>query len=187
MKISKLNALLGRELGVTPYGDPVFKWEWSEDLFWPAYATGGMSEQVSPSGIVLMVREYKRDRMSHKLDHQWVITHWFPVEVLYQWNENFPGADYPSRGYRIHTDFSMRRDQLPDLAQTEWLIGQIKHQRSQTFTEATNEFEAARDRADKARESAMRAEIRDSFTALLNPIPGKRGGSVSFPDPQGAK
>lgn len=38
--IAELNELLGRELGRNQYGDPYFTWRWSEDLYWPAFATG---------------------------------------------------------------------------------------------------------------------------------------------------
>lgn len=38
--IQQLNDHLGRELGRNEYGKPYFTWRWSEDLFWPAFATG---------------------------------------------------------------------------------------------------------------------------------------------------
>lgn len=38
--VAELNELLGRELGRNEYGKPYFSWRWSEDLFWPAAATG---------------------------------------------------------------------------------------------------------------------------------------------------
>lgn len=38
--VAQLNELLGRELGRNEYGKPYFTWRWSEDLFWPAFATG---------------------------------------------------------------------------------------------------------------------------------------------------
>lgn len=38
--IAELNELLGRELGRNEYGKPYFSWRWSEDLTWPATATG---------------------------------------------------------------------------------------------------------------------------------------------------
>lgn len=37
---AELNELLGRELGRNEYGKPYFSWRWSEDLTWPATATG---------------------------------------------------------------------------------------------------------------------------------------------------
>lgn len=39
-QIAQLNEILGRELGRNQYGDPYFTWRWSEDLYWPAFATG---------------------------------------------------------------------------------------------------------------------------------------------------
>ena len=38
--VAELNELLGRELGRNEYGKPYFTWRWSEDLTWPAFATG---------------------------------------------------------------------------------------------------------------------------------------------------
>jgi hypothetical protein len=38
--IAELNELLGRELGRNEYGDPYYSWQWSDDMFWPSFATG---------------------------------------------------------------------------------------------------------------------------------------------------
>lgn len=178
--IAALNDLLGRELGRNPYNTPVYQWDFSEDLFWPSYATGQMVETKSPGGIILLQKEYRRDRMSHKLHHQWVITKWIPADSLPDWNRNFPGADYPAQGYRIHTNMSLERGRIPTLRDTERAIACVKEATSMSFLARMRDMEDEQDRTDRSKQNEMYDEVRDSFTAFLNPCPGKRGGFISF-------
>lgn len=88
-EIRRLNNLLGRELGRNHRSEPVFKWEWSDNLFWPLFRTGrtttvtkkmhvavigGGSEEVE---VTETVPEYRRDRQV-RLFATWYVTKWLP-------------------------------------------------------------------------------------------------------------
>lgn len=180
MTVPELNEILSRELHRNPYGAGIYAWEWSEDLYWPSYATGGRVEKRSPGGIVYFEKEYRRDRMTSKLRNQWVVTKWCAPETLGHWQVNFPGADYPHKGYRINTDWYNKPGIMPSHEDTIRLIWAIRKQTGMSATELNNEQDAERERGQKERDSVVEDEIRDSFTAFLND-PGKRSGHVSLP------
>lgn len=183
MTVTELNTILARELGCTPYSEGIFQWNFSEDLFWPAMFTGRTIEKTTPGGIIYMEREYKPTRMTNKRN-VWMVTRWFPPEALSNWLTNFPGADYPSRGYRVHTDYICKPGVLPAYDDTQTLIYLLRQQMDQTFTEATDMFDEADKKERAATSSQIADEVRDDFTAFLNVEPGKRGGSVSLPSLQ---
>lgn len=94
---AQLNELLGQELGRTPTGDSIYQWEWSENLFWPSFATGrttiaskvmnvpilgGGTEEVR---IEEVVPEYTRERQV-RLRDTWYLTKWLPaVALIWGW------------------------------------------------------------------------------------------------------
>ncbi len=193
MTIAQLNALLARSLGTNPYGEGVFQWAFSEDLFWPEFATGKMVPKSVAVPLIgggeewaeVMYPEYRKEPMAPNLDHQWVITVWMAPERLSQWQNMFPGAPYPSRGHRIHTNASLPSfpdgPREPNLEETERFIRLMQHQRSQTHYEVEHGIDAERVAADKAKQKEIEDEIRNEFPAFMNIEPGKRGGYVSFP------
>lgn len=189
MTVRELNEILGRELGRNPYGEPIYEWAFSEDLFWPAYATGGTTTKDVEATIIgggteivpMTIPEYKRDRMTHNLRHQWCVTKWFPPEELPEWNSRFPGADYPARGYRIHTNWYNAPNVLPTQEDTNCLVWAVRKQLGMNYVDLYNEMDAEMAKAEKAREAEVNDEVRDAFTAYLNLTPGKRGGSISMP------
>lgn len=93
--VTELNSILGQELGRNIYGDPYFSWHWSEDLFWPAFATGKQYATEVPIQIpivgsdetetvinIVNKPEYKRDRQTRKKD-TWFICKWLtPWELV---------------------------------------------------------------------------------------------------------
>lgn len=178
--IAELNNVLGLELGRNPYGEPVYQWDWSEDLFWPAYSTGETKERKTEGGLYVMERTYARKRMTDKYQHQWLVTKWFRPDQLTHWKQLFPDAPYPVRGYRVHTDFAMGKGKLPDREQTDWLIWQLKLQMGTNERQASQDYEDQQDKDRKSKSARIGDEIRDSFTAGLNPYPGKRGNFVSW-------
>lgn len=182
MTVPELNEILAREFHRTPRGDQgIYAWEWSEDLFWPAYATGGQVEKTTPSGIVYFEKEYRRDRMSHKLRDQWVVTKWCAPETLTRWQSQFPGAAYPAEGYRINTDWYNPQGVAPSEKDTTCLIWAIRKQSDLSVGQLREAMEAEHDRGEKSRDSALGDEIRESFPAFLNPKPGARNAHVSMP------
>lgn len=180
MTVTQLNKLLARELGYVRLTDEgVYKWEWSDDLYWPAYRTGRKIEKTSPGGIFYFEAEYKRDRMTNKRA-VWIVTKWMPPETFTDWDRNFPGAAYPADGYRVHTAYLASRG-LPSLAETEDLIAQVKESGEMSFSARLADMQDDLDKQEKRKEGPVKDQIRDSFTAFLNEAPGKRGNSVSMP------
>ncbi len=224
----RLNELLASRLGLNPYGEGLFRWEFSEDLFWPEFPTGIMLQEpimvpviggitcdrcegsglmykpltageekikcrdCDGSGKVYETEEwtvpkmqYRKEKMAPNLDRQWVITIWMPPESLGQWQANFPGAPYPARGQRIHTNASLPSypggPREPNLTETERFISLICHQRNHTIHEVARGIDDERTARDAAIKKEIEDEIRDDFPALMNIEPGKRGGYVSFP------
>lgn len=277
--VTELNELLGRELGRNEYGKPYFSWRWSEDLFWPAFATGrtlthetkvltpiigapadahdfvptfistlyedpmnGTStlgpcnlcekpeSDISHNVYSIMQapeREYKSDRQCRR-HNTWYACKWLtPWELITgpgrgfmnlkhgeqqsserapsheavasAWRNQFPGAAFPAKGWRIPTDaylpngptdenwdHSPFAHTTPHRQDTEHFIREVKFQTSRPFAEVE------RDMLDKEDAAARRVNLefaevcRDAFPALLNPAPGTRGrasggGFVSFP------
>lgn len=84
--------LLAQEHGRTPYGDGKFRWEWSEDLIWPAVKTGKMATKRVPVPILgagggtefveISTPEYKPVRQTNKYRNQWIVTRWLSPEQL---------------------------------------------------------------------------------------------------------
>lgn len=92
--IAELNGILGAELGRNIYGDPYFSWRWSEDLYWPAFATGKQYATEVPVKVpiigggeetvinIVNKPEYKRDRQTRRRD-TWFICKWLtPWELV---------------------------------------------------------------------------------------------------------
>jgi len=188
--VAKFNELLGRELGRNPQSEPIFQWAWSEDLFWPQFRTGRMVTKRVPAKLLdsgetewieMVVPEYARVKLSDKLKNQWVVTKWFPPEELPMWQHNFPMADYPANGYRIHTNASLDPFQVPTLADTEHFIHCIREQRSMSLENRIIDMQREADYIEKEKDRVIRDEVRDLMPAFANYQPGKRGGYVSLP------
>jgi hypothetical protein len=113
-EIAKLNALMGRELGYTPHGEPIYMFQWTEDLFWPLYKTGAKVAETRTYEVPIisldpnvpssteaveekkLVPEYQKARMTHKYQNQWIATAWLPPEGLREWvvqNNDDPQMD----------------------------------------------------------------------------------------------
>lgn len=223
--ITRLNDLLGRELGRNPYGEPVFRWDWSDDLFWPAQATGRKIKVTKPINIPLIgdpistlveyveeiQAEYQKMRQT-RLRETWLITKWLSPEDLIHggtrglgrgyegqnlpslpqlqalWSASFPGADFPSRGWRIPTDASLPREpggeRTPNLSATEFFISQVRRQTLLSPEALLLDMQLEDDLRRSANDSEIEAAVRDAFPAFLNPRPGAKDGTfLSLPTP----
>jgi len=212
-QIAKLNHLIGDRLGWIPVGmgprQGMWQWDWSEDIYWPAFRTGRMVTRRVPATLIgttsedidnpdimqpasspgtvfvdMVVPEYARLRMSNKLKDQWVITKWFPPEELPRWQHNFPQAPYPAQGYRIHTNASLLPHVRPTLQDTEFLIECIHEQRSMSLEDRLADMERDRDEQQASVTKRILTEIDDMIPAFGNYAPGKRGHNVSMPSTQ---
>lgn len=132
------------------------------------------------SGLLAMQTEYIQGRMTRKYKTSWLITKWLSPEQLTDWERIFPSAPYPSRGYRIQTNWVNRPHYLPSLEDTREFIKQIKDQRSMSARARLEDMNEETTKAEASVDREIEDQIRDSFPAGLNPFPGKRGGSISW-------
>lgn len=217
----ELNNLLGRELGRNVYGDPLFKWEHSDVLMWPAFRTGRSTKRIRTFKVPIfgggegeaneeiIEPEYKQDRQCRK--SAWFMTKWLTARELIVggfgrgaiaepadvqnatdefverlWQSRFPGADFPSRGWRVATDASLPRSPVdpiePNLPDTEYFVRCFREQTSMSPEMRLADMLDAMKRDEQAPDKRIGDEVRDAFPAFLNPNPGKRGGFVSVPD-----
>jgi hypothetical protein len=106
-------------------------------------------------------------------------------ELIGIWNARFPGADFPSRGWRVPTDACLPRyeggPREPNLRDTEDFIACIREQTRLSFSLRLDDMLAYEDRKSDATRREIEDAVRDSFPAFLNPVPGKRSNFVSFP------
>ncbi len=194
MTIPELNELLRRSLGSNPYGEGLFKWEYSEDLYWPTVQAGkyDVTEHKGPvrdakgrfqkrTSISVVTPVCKKERMCTKYFRQWVITRWLPPERLHTWTAVMPGTPFPARGYRVHINGTqIPPDDVPNLRDTERFIENIREARSISIEALTELMEEEWERREKESENRLTDQIEDAFTAFLN-VPGSRGYHVSFP------
>jgi len=153
-----------------------------------------------------VVPEYKQDRQTIQTQ-TWFVTKWLsawdlisggnpakgqhsnqnPVtpELQQLWNSRFPGASFPFRGWRVPTSaFLPRFDggaREPNLPDTQDFIKEIKRQTSLSGEAVLQDMLDQMDSKDALALQPMLDELENEYPALLNPTPGKRGGSHSFP------
>jgi hypothetical protein len=199
--VDKLNRILGERLGVNKLFEPLFAWVWSEDLLWPATATGRKiakkslavpiiggeteivpAEEAAELGIVELEDEYVARKQCDKYNNQWLIAAWFPPETLQMWQNNFPGAPYPSRGFRIFTNAALAPWCEPTMEDTEDFIAKMKEQRSMPLKQRLDHMEADAARKELSKRHVIEDEVRDLVPAFANYQPGKRGAYVSLPN-----
>ena len=181
MTVPQLNDLLGNELGRNRFGEGIFAWKFSDDLFWPATLTGRMIEKKSEGGLWFFDKEYGPSPLSRVLKHQWVVTRWYPPDSPGQWESRFPGAPIPERGSRIHTDWANKPHCLPTFEDTRILIRQLKEQLGEMdYLSQLRTFEEIEEKKEASKTAMLADAIQNEFTAGLNPYPGKRGGFVSW-------
>jgi hypothetical protein len=178
--IEKQNNILGTELGWNQYGEPIFGWSWSDDLFWPAKPTGRMVPQKTAAGIVAVQSEYVRMPMTSKRGC-WIVTKWIPPQALDSWEECFPGAPRPTIGVRIPTNQHLNPGLEPTEDETRQLIWAIRKQGAKTRGEIENEMKAELQVREIDAAVKQEDEIEDLIPAFLNHEPGKRGNRVSMP------
>ena len=275
----RCNELMGQELGRNQYGKPYYTWRWSNDLFWPAHATGqkvvtetkvkmpiigapaethdfeegydaaldtfdndwgggtgkckvcGEPESSLNHNVYSIMQdikpEYRREPLLLKTD-TWVICKWMspwelilgpgkghghirhgeqqsdfkepPMEeVRAAWERQNPGAEFPSRGWRIPTSAYLPKGPedenwegnpfghtKPNMQDTRRFIALVKHQAAQNFDQVNRDWVDGQDKQNDREARLIGEECANEWSAFLNPAPGKRGrasggGFVSMP------
>jgi hypothetical protein len=187
-KVRELNDLLRSELG----SNPRYAWRWSEHLLHvmevvdddgnPQYV-----ESKSPAGLTVLTPKTAIRKLLPFHDHCWILC------ALVDMNPdtastvaiNRDGAIYGTGSHAwmpvsgssgpVH----LGPFEEPELATTNFIIGQIRDERSKSVDEVTGQWTDEMARKEKARWNKAYDEIRDAATAYFN-VPGRKA-HVSFP------
>ena len=167
---------------------------------------GGAGEEEEFE-IMELVNEYRRDRQVR--EDKWLISKWLSPEelilggsqglgrgyasgakpasevVIGVWKERFPGADFPSSGWRVATSATLPRSPdseiTPNLPDTEWFIACVRAQTAPTAEEIVRGIHASMDAKDEKDAKLIGEEAAETWPAFLNIKPGARGGDISVP------
>lgn len=179
-QLQVLNDLLGSELGRTPYGEPHYKWAWSEDLTHYRRMENMAYVQVPGSPIILAEPTYEMVKLCPSLHRQYVILHWSQPISQDAWLAEFGSKlQWPARGEYYPTNMCLGYEEHPDIDVTWDAIGKVKAERNKTFADHIAADDAALARVEKANNDLVLDDLKDTLTAFGN-IPGKRSGGVSF-------
>lgn len=174
-QLHRVNALLRDRLGSNPRGEPMFKWVHSRDreLFYPLENGQGNYE---------MAPQVYEDR--------WVLAKWLAPPSRMEWESVFRGQiPYPRRGYyhAVDTacDWLLKRGIEPNERITNYLSDIARDQLAMSRKQIMAHFADSRAYRAKEKERIIEDCVGDACTACSGQsIPGKRGGSVSFPGVQ---
>ena len=186
--IKRLNDLLGRELGRSASGQPIYSWAFSEDLFFlgPKLDENGdivCAMRETEGGLTAVEAIMEPRKMCAALDHQWVVVMWNQPGSEAAWKAQFGlKLAYPKNGYLAPTNMCLGKSEIPDAAVTEEVIGKIRAERKKTFHDYMAESQRDLDRQDKRDADNLLDSVSDACTAF-GAVPGRKGG-VSFPTPR---
>lgn len=188
-RIERLNRKIGEALGFTPFGDPVYRWLFSDfgagvpdELCVPLHPmrADGYDFRATPSGLIVAVPRFTLRKAALWLDRQWVICVWEPPVPESRWRAAFgDSAEWPKRGTWVPTNVDLDPGVEPNEVLTDVFIGAAKRHRSKSAADFKQEAEEAVERRERRSESLLEDIIRDSTTAF-GAVPGKKG-HVSFP------
>lgn len=178
-RINKLNDLIGRELGRTPFGQPIYRWDYSENLYhW--MRADGYDYEAEPSGLLVARPRYERRRLALHLHDQWVICMWEAPMPEDQWRtEHGYKLEWPKQGEYYPTNVDLDPGMEPNETFTDVFIGCVKEQRKKRLIDFYEEAERAADARENAGDSELDAFLRDAMPAFVH-VPGKKD-HVSIP------
>lgn len=180
-RVQKLNQTLGQELGLNPYGEPLYRWMYSEDWLHTYLSATELDIQDHASGLFVCERKAKTRKMCPELHEQWIIAQWCAPGPEPRWREHFGDKlPYPARGFLAPTNVKLEPGVLPDLTVTEQIIGLWRAERKKTLADYLRESEEALAKEDRDKARQLDDMVQDACTAFGS-IPGKRGDGVSFP------
>ena len=202
--IKKLNLRLAAELGRTPSGEGLYRWQWSEGWMHPMrvidsetgqpkfnYRCGcGLNRAVhTPACGTLIVAEpvYEPRKILPSLKRQWAVALWCPPLPEPLWRREFGSAlQYPANGYLVPVGgghggvIAIQPDLLPDLDVTNEFIFLVREQRKKSFADHLAEGNAGLAAIEKHDDDRLADMIAEECTAF-GAIPGSKSGGVSFP------
>ncbi len=148
-------------------------------------------------GLIAMVPRIEQRKLCPELSKQWVVCRWFAPPPREVWDSMFGGRSvYPTNGYQVPLGYwgpggpgtpkkyiALDPEVEPVTAITEAVIFHMKQEMAKSMVNIKNEIQDAVDAKDHAQETLVQDIVDEALGPFPNSIPGKRGGSVSLPDP----
>jgi hypothetical protein len=186
-EIERLNDRLGSDLGRNPFGEPVYRWGYSESMFHDMIVAGEFDMVDTPSGLVVCEPAVERRKLCPTLDHQWVIVKWCDAGSEEAWRAQFGSRLlWPRRGYVVPTNMCLAPGEVPDFTVTVEVIGKVRAERQKSYFDYVNESQSEMERTERKDHERLVDMIANECTAFGNIKPGSRSGGVSFPSAQSA-
>lgn len=187
-EINRYNALLGRELGRNPAGEPIYQWKYSEHEMRRKVLFGDDNKPVMTyvqrGDLFVPEPQIFSEKAWPWLDHQWVIAKWNAMDYA-AWVAQFGQMlEYPARGYFCPTNAALEKTEYPEsmLQATEDFIREMKREREKTLADLMGESIAGIDYQEKCNDAIIDGTLEECTPAFGNTFPGKRSGSVHIPD-----
>ena len=193
-EINRLNRLFGRELGFNRYGEPNYKWQWSETFMHRMVLEGkkNWNRRELPKSVLdgkdaaLYVVEpvTQLRKMCPFLNNQWLITKWY-WSTEEEWLKNFGTTlEWPRRGFYLYVDNTyLPHGQDPTVHITESFISGMKAQLEKTFADFMEESELGLAKEERDIDNHIKDVLDDATPAFSNYKPGSRSGDISIPSP----
>jgi len=185
LEVARLNNELGRVLGRTEDGHPLYAWIHSEDtrLLHPMW-TGQFDYKADPqSGILRAEPIYTLRKMCLAAENQWVLCHYIASPSEEEWREQFGcSLEWPRKGQYYPTSVSLDPGAWPEQAINQAAIESINENRSKTPREVADDAAAALDKGEREEKERLYETIREACTTYDH-VPG-RHDQVSYPNQQ---
>jgi len=198
-RVNKLNEILGANLGRNQFGEPLYKWCFSEDLLHPmALIEEREGEGWFPvleyvadpkSGLIKAQQKFQLRKECPTLNNQWVLCKWLPPVDPDEWRRQFGHSmEWKSRGdyAPISANGSgnyaaLDPHELPTEATTWSAIEVINRNRSVNHRQRDYEDQRRMDKHEATMKANMLDDMKEAGTIANRPyFPSKGDKDYSF-------
>lgn len=197
-RVGKLNDILGSTLGRNIYGEPLYKWCWSEDLLHPMAVIEQVGDEFHPvldyhadpeTGLIKAEQKFVLRKECPGLENQWVLCKWLPPLDPYEWRKIFGHSlEWKSRGDYAPISApgdgnyaSLPPGEDPTESTTQQAIGVIAKARLVNQKDEDYKLSQAIERQETNLKSQIMAEIRELGMIANRPyLPGRGDKDYSF-------
>ena len=169
---------MGRELGRTPSGDPLFMWKWSDDLY-HMMPSGDYDYVAQPGSTIVLPRAILERRLAAPhLRRQWVLCKWTPPDMpLNEWLQSFGTRyEWPRHGTWCPTNIALPQGLTPgDLVRgqsfNDRLIGIMREQLAKTLKQLHDEAADASAAKELAADQTINDMVNDAMPKVGRFVP----------------
>lgn len=199
-QLARLDNLFGRELGFNKFGEPRYRWKWSETFLHNMVLEGKQEwirKELPPEGVEIPGPGFELNtgiglyiprpttqvrKMCPWLQEQWIIAMWYwsPRD---EWIKSFGSIlEWPHRGFYMYVDGTdLPKGVEPTTHITSDFCGAMKHQQTKTVADLEAEVEAGMARQERHIDNHIDDVLSDATTAFGAAKPGTRSGGISIP------